>query len=201
MAKKIESPHQEKNARIWYRSRNEAGISQEKLAMELGVAKRTIQNWEKGVTSPTVDQAIRYFKILNIQPLPYILEYLYPTLENIKATDEDEKIREAMIELMKALPAVEVRELFYLLYGNHGSSPTGILQMVTAHLQSPMRDRLSHGSMILQDYEIAKVKGELTNEKHIQPDTILLRNAIEKGQDAVTKNKNAYILDEKKVIE
>lgn len=199
MPRKLEFCNEE-NARLFMRTRNEAKLSQEMLALELGVSKRTIQNWEKGKTSPTVEQMIRYLKILNIQPLPFILEYLYPTIEGIDPSDSDEKIRDALLLLVKTMPERTIRELMYLFYGSHGSSPTAIMEMITAHLQSPMRDRYTTGMLVLQNYEIAKLRNELTDQSHIQPDTVLLQNAIKKGQDAVTNNKNAYILDPKKVI-
>lgn len=34
-------------AKIWWKSRADAGKSQEFMALSLGVSKKTIQNWEK----------------------------------------------------------------------------------------------------------------------------------------------------------
>lgn len=46
-------------------ARVNAGLTQEKVAQKLGVAKRTIISWEKGTTSPSVIQADKLYEIYN----------------------------------------------------------------------------------------------------------------------------------------
>lgn len=184
-------------ASIWYESRYKAGKSQEYMAFELGVSRKTIQNWEKGTSSPSIDQAINWFRVLNISPLPYFYQYVYPSMENIKATDSDETIKKSLCLLLNEIPSEMVRELMFLFYGDHGSSPRGVLQLMTAHLQTPMRDRVSVASLVEKNYEIAKKKGSISSPNHIQPNIEFLKAAIKQGEDAFLKNKDTYVISEK----
>ena len=58
-------------AEIWWKSRADAGMTQERLAVELGVSRKTIQNWESGATSPSLYQGTEWFRALGLNPLPY----------------------------------------------------------------------------------------------------------------------------------
>lgn len=167
--------------------------SQEYMSLEMGVARKTIQNWEKGISAPSIEQAIEWFRILQISPLPYLFQYVYPQMQSISAGDEDHKLRKNLITLIEQLPPEGIRQLLYLFYGNHGSSPRAVLNMVTAHLQTPMRDRVMAGSMILKNYQISSQQNKLTSLHHIQPDTELLEFSIKKGEKAAIEGSESYV--------
>lgn len=167
--------------------------SQEYMALEMGVARKTIQNWEKGISAPSIEQAIEWFRILQISPLPYLFQYVYPQMQSINAGDEDQKLRQNLITLIEQLPPEGIRQLLYLFYGNHGSSPRGVLNLMTAHLQTPMRDRVMSGSLILKQYQISSQQNNLTSLDHIQPDTELLKSCIEKGEKAAIEGMESYV--------
>ncbi len=173
-------------------SRTAANKSQEYMSLELNVARKTVQNWEYGVTEPSVSQVISWFKALEVPPLPYILEYIFPELDGVSADDEDIRIHEAFTVLINELPNETVRQLLYLFYGKHGSSPRGIMNMITAHLQSPMRDRISHGRQIAQDYDLASRKDDITSPEHVQPDMDFLHSAISEGESAFLNDEKGY---------
>lgn len=179
-------------ARMLMLSRAESGLSQEKVALEMGIAKKTVQNWEKGVSAPTLPQAVEWFRVMEVPAMPYFLQFMFPDIEGIGAQHEDEKIRSELINLIQTIPAEGIRQLMYLFYGNHGSSPRGIMNMLTAHLQSPLRDRYSHAVMILHDYKLSQEKNETTKPEHIQPNIELLEEAIAKGRQAIIKGKENY---------
>ena len=170
-------------------TRNESGKSQEYMAFELGVTRKTILNW---VSEPTIGQAVTWFKLTGKSPIPYLLQHVFPQMEKISSKDSDEKILAALLELINELPPEGVRQLMYLFYGDHGSSPRAVLQMVTAHLQTPMKDRISHGQLIATNYEIAQRTGTLARPDHIQPDLSYLKSAIESGKTAVENNTKEY---------
>lgn len=167
--------------------------SQEYMALELGVARKTVQNWEMGISTPNIEQVRQWFSVLNISPLPFLHQYTSPYLENISGADDDAKLRQALEILLADIPPEGVRQLLYLFYGDHGSSPRAVLNMVTAHLQTPMRDRVTAGSVICKNYEIAQKKGQLTDEKHIQPNMDILRDAIERGEVACVEGNETYV--------
>lgn len=176
------------------KSRQLAGKSQEYMSLEMEIARKTVQNWEKGVSRPTIDQALNWFKILNISPLPYLFQYVYPEMEGISSDHNIVELRKALRTLLEVLPDDGVRQLLYLFYGDHGSSPRAVLNMVTAHLQTEMKDRVSAGSLILKNYEIASKKGTITGENHVKPNVELLKKAIELGENAAVEDYGAYIL-------
>lgn len=173
-------------------TRNEAGKSQEYMAFELGVTRRTVINWESGVSEPSVGQMVAWFKLVGKNPIPFLLQYTYPEMDKISHKDSDAQILEALIKLINDLPAEGVRQLMYLFFGNHGSSPRAVLQMVTAHLQTPMKDRISQGQLIATNYEIAKRTGTLARPDFIQPDFDYLLATIESAKSAVENNSKEY---------
>lgn len=173
-------------------TRNESGRSQEYMAFELGVTRRTILNWESGVSEPSIGQAINWFKLVNKNPLPYLLQCTYPDMDKISHKDDDSKILASLMQIINDLPAEGVRQLMYLFFGNHGSSPRAVLQMINAHLQTPMKDRIAHGQLVSTNYEIAKRTGTLTRPEHIQPDLDYLNAAIAAAKNAVEKNAKEY---------
>lgn len=175
-------------------SRYASGKSQEFIADALGIARKTVQNWERGVSKPTIDQAIQWFYALEISPVPYLYQYVYPNLDRLSASDNDIRLRDALIHVISELPSDEMRQLLYLFYGDHGSSPRAVMNMVTAHLQTPMHDRVTQGSVILKNYEIAKKRDILTDKSHIQPDVELLKRAIEAGESAAVRGVGEYMI-------
>ncbi len=184
-------------SKVWWKSRADAGVSQEYMALGLGVSKKTIQNWEKGTSSPNLFQATEWFHLLGYNPMPYYYEFIYPEMmsqENLAKGREvcDEQVSEILDSMISELPIEIKRQLLFLFYGGHGSSPYAIIQMVLAHLQVSLKDRVSHASAILQDYEITKELGTLTEPDHVQPNLEYLRIALQQGRNAAVHNRSGY---------
>lgn len=180
-------------SKIWWKSRADAGVSQEFIANELGISRKTVQNWERGISSPTLFQGTEWFRALGINPLPYYLAYVFPErMDGISSKDEDKKIEEALIELIPQLSSANKRMLLFLLYGDHGSSPTAVLNLLTAHLQTPMNDRIMQANSILSNYELEQELGNVSRSDHVQPDTELLHAAISEAKRAVLKKQKGY---------
>lgn len=175
-------------------SRAESGMSQEKVAFELGIAKKTVQNWERGVSSPTLPQAIEWFRAMNVAAMPYLIQFIFPDTKNISAKDDDEKIRKSLISIIDTLPPEGIRQLLYLFYGDHGSSPRATVNLMTAHLQTPLRDRYNHAAMIMNDYKISEDKAQTSRPDHIQPDMALLEKSLKAAREAVVNNRDSYII-------
>lgn len=180
-------------ARTLRETRVQKAVSQEQMAFELEIARKTVQNWEKGVSEPSIEQAIAWFRVLKISPLPYLFQYVYPEMEKISSRDGDERIRSALMTLIAQLPPEGVRQLMYLFYGDHGSSPRAVLNLMTAHLQTPMKDRVTASHVILKNYEMAVRKNQVTSKEHVHPDVQLLKSAIEKGENAAVDDQETYV--------
>ncbi|MCQ2527449.1 MAG: helix-turn-helix domain-containing protein [Lachnospiraceae bacterium] len=180
-------------SKIWWRSRADAGVSQEYVAIGVGVSRKTVQNWEKGISSPDLFQASEWFNVLGLNPLPYFLDFIFPQdVDGIKGNDEDKRIDEALKQLIEQLPAAGKRQLLYMLYGNHGSSPNAVLNLMNAHLQAPLKDRIVHAAMIVENYELEKMLGNLVCPSNIQPDIKMLRTSMENARTTVEKHRSGY---------
>ena len=102
----------ERFSKIWWQSRYDAHMTQEKLALGLGVSRKTIQNWEKGISSPTLFESMEWFRILGLNPMPYYMAYLFPEdVGDIKGSDGDDRIENALSVLVDQLPVFAKRQL------------------------------------------------------------------------------------------
>jgi transcriptional regulator with XRE-family HTH domain len=180
-------------ARIWTLSRSNAGKSQEFMANGLGVSKKTIQNWEKGVSSPDLFSGSEWFRVLGINPLPYYLAFLYPELfDGIAPESNDQVIEEAIELLVRNSTAQEKRQLLYLMAGRHGSSWYSLLQLFCAHCHTSMRSRVNAARMIADNYDMDEETGALVCPGNIRPDMDMLRHSIEDGKNAVMTGAQGY---------
>lgn len=179
-------------AKIWWQSRYDAGKSQEFIALSMGVSKKTIQNWEKGLSSPSLIQASEWFQVLGLNPLKYFLEFLYPNFsEAVNSKDEIEQDK-ILMSLIKSMSAFEKSELIYIMSGAHGSSWPALLQLFSAYCQMSLQSRAIISRAILENYEIEEEVGNLVNENKIKPDFKLLKSAIMFCKAAVQKGLKGY---------
>ena len=150
-AKGSKSERNKRFAKIWSLSRSDAGKTQEYMASGLGVSKKTIQNWEKGVSAPDLYEGSEWFRVLGSNPMPYYLAFLYPWLfDGITPEDDDQDIEQTLLFLVKNMTAVEKREMLYLMAGRHGSPWYSLLQMFTAHCHCSLRSRVTAARTILE---------------------------------------------------
>ena len=180
-------------SKIWKQSRVDAHKTQEFMADGIGVSKKTIRNWEKGVTAPDMFEGGEWFRVLGINPIPYLLSFLYPDImDGISPTDEDSRIEEALNLLIKKTTTTEKRQLLYLMAGRHGSSWYSLLQMFTAHCHTTMQSRVAAARLILENYEMEDENDMLVCADNVRPDLELLRNAIFRGKLAVKKSNGLH---------
>lgn len=180
-------------AEIHLNARLKAHKSQEYMALELGVTRKTIQNWESGISSPSFFQSLEWFRVLGLNPMPYYINCIYPTVTTDVTQDTpDEEINASFNELIKDIPVSGKRALLYLFYGKHGSSPNAVVQMVLAHLHTGMKARALHADLIKQTYEIEKATGTLDCPNNIQPNIEALGKAIDSAKRAYINKQNGY---------
>lgn len=178
---------------IHYNARVEANRSQEYMALELGISKKTIQNWEKGLSSPSFFQSLEWFRVLNKNPFPRYLSVIYPEqLEGVKGSDSDEKIEEAFNSLIQNISINDKRALLYLYYGKHGSSPHSVIQLILAHLHLPISLRINDACNVDTNYKIAKELDMLVCPDNIQPDLSDFKRSIVMALEACKDNRDSY---------
>lgn len=173
--------------------RESSGITQKEMANRLGVGERTIQNWESGYSEPLASQLKEWFEALSVQPQPYLIQLLYQ--DELKLDDEiftDSNIDTALTALLSSMSMHTKKELLYLFYGSHGSSPECVIHMVTAHLHTPLRNRINVSEQIITNYEIADAKGEIIEPDYIRPNMVMLNEATQRARKSIINNKDSY---------
>lgn len=184
----------ERFVKLLMKSRQKSGVSQERLADELNVSRRTIQNWETGKSCPTIFQLMEWFRVLKENPVPYYMELLFPReFANLSPEDSDERISKAAETLFSSLSDYEKRQFLYLLHAEHGSSPYAVLQMVTADLHCDLKSRVGAARIILENFEMCEKRNELVGKEHVMPDLNALEEAIERGKIAASKGDEGYV--------
>ncbi|MDD6284835.1 MAG: helix-turn-helix transcriptional regulator [Firmicutes bacterium] len=182
----------ERFSKIWWKSRAESGRSQEYMGLSIGVSKRTIQNWERGISSPNLLQGIEWFRVLNINPLHYFMEFMYPDAFDDDA--DDDKTEQVLIELIKQCTSLEKKQLLYLITGDHGSTWHALLQMVTAHCHTTMQSRVSAARIIAENFEIEEQTGQLVCKDAVMPNIDYLKCAINEGKLCAKNKQNSLPL-------
>lgn len=182
-------------ALIWSRSRYDAHMSQDYIADHLGFSRTRIQNWESGTSSPNMEEASLYFRTICKSPLPYYYNYVYLNSDTISGRDNDNKISNLLLNIIKSLSYVTKKQIYYMLCGNHGSNPSTTLDLFVAHLKVSLRYRHSHASIILQNYEVEKALGNI-KESDFYPDTHLLKYSVGNAFRSIMDNINSYSNDD-----
>ena len=180
-------------SKIWWKSRADAEKSQEFMALGLGVSKKTVQNWEKGISAPDLFQGSEWFRILGLNPLPYYLAFLFPELfGDVSPNTPDEEVDLALHHLIDQATPMEKRQLLFLMAGQHGSSWYALLQMFTAHCHTSMQCRVATARIVLDNYEMQQETNELVCTDNVAPNLDILRNAIESGKSAAQQKRPGY---------
>lgn len=148
------------------------------MALSMGISKKTVQNWEKGLSSPNLFQATEWFKALGLNPTKYYLEFLYPTFFDDMNSRDEAKLDEILINLIKNISIVEKKELIYLISGMHGSSWPALIQLFSAYCQMSLQARVIVANIILENYEMEEKMGKLVDKNEINPDFELLKSAV-----------------------
>ncbi len=180
-------------ARLLMLTRAESGVSQEKVAMELGVSRKTVQNWERGISMPSIIQTIEWFRIMDVAAIPYLIQFLIPDIEEPSGDQKDEQLRNKLISIVESMPMEAVRQLMYLFQGEHGSSPRAVVNFMVASLNMPLKDRHLIDTMILGGYRLVKEMG-IEDKVGVQPVLKVMEEAIEKERAALVKNRENYMM-------
>ena len=178
---------------LWRRSLADSGHTQSFIANAMGVSRQTVARWLNGEGCPTQKQGFEWFAKLGLQPLPYYLDLLYPDQFNgISSKSDDERISKALHVFIDGITPRERRLLFYCCYGEHGSSPHSVLEMLCAYLHMPQKDRLSICNAILEHYELAAELDTLIKPDCTQPDIEAIRLAVKRCRESVLNGQNNY---------
>ncbi len=142
------------------KARISAGLSQREIARMIERNERTVQNWEKGVSSPDSDEIMDWCTACGVSPITVFMEVLHPDLYK----EADNKKTDATVDqelqmLVRALPPLTKRLLLFVLKGRHGSSPPAVISEIAANLHCPLNNRVSVCGTIIDQYTYAQIAG------------------------------------------
>lgn len=181
--------------RILSESRQKAHKTQRYMAVALHRSLPTIQNWESGYSTIDVIEFMEWFKILDVNPLRYILELLAPDeYANISHEDSEEQVHDSLrYYFTKVATEDEKRKLAYCIFGKTGSSWKSQLNMLTAHNKCTLRTRVNVARAISDSYKMEQAEGKLIGQDSIQPDMANLDSAIQAGFNATLNGGSSYM--------
>ena len=172
-------------ARIWWSSRAEGKRSPEYMALALGISKKTVQNWEKGLSSPDLFQCLEWFRVLELNPMTYLMEFLYPEADGGASDDM----------LTATLTPRQKESVRYIYTGSHVSTPAALTELMLAYIALPLEQRTALAQLTLTEYGIAQLHGTLREDMPVA-DTGLLARAVRSAGEAFAAGKQAYRLEE-----
>lgn len=174
-------------------SRAETEVSQETMALELGVSRGTIANWEKGLSKPDIIQFLQWFEVLGKNPTSSIFEFANPVkFENLFQEESDADVDDALNEMISSLSLQQKKGILYLLYGTYQGDPFAMLQLFIAHAHLPMEYRFSVANQICEIYKLCERANMLKDTERVMPNIPALEEAIQKGREAAIHKKDGY---------
>ena len=175
------------------RARIYAGLSQREMAIALNRGERTVQSWEKGVSSPDSDEIFDWCSACGVSPISVFMEMLHPELYTAPDADKpDEQIDAELVHLMGELPPLTKRLLLFVLKGEHGSSPPAVISEVAANLHCPLNNRVSICGAIIDHYSFAQSMGLDPCPEAPQPPLDDLKINYKAGREASEKGAQGY---------
>lgn len=178
-------------AEILHDLRAAAGISKSKMAALLYVDERSYRRYEEGESSPTLAVFLDMLDNINAPVLPILMRHLYP--ESFSPADSTDSARHYILDYINQIATDrQIRQMAYILGGQHGSPAEAQLQMFCALDHMPMDIRLAVAKLTLNAWEISVARKEIVNPDEILPDAELLREAIIKAQRAVEAGRGSY---------
>lgn len=181
-------------AKIFSESRADAGVSQDWLAAELGVSRKTINNWETGVSAPNYFQQLEWFRALKLSQTPYLYKYVNSEIRSDKNLSKEEKLEQSFDKIIGELTIEQKRCITYLLTGTYQGDPYSLIQLFVAHAHLPMLQRFSIANQIYETYKVCEESNQLKDTEYIMPDLETLAKAIEAGREAAIKGERGYIM-------
>lgn len=142
------------------KARVQAGLSQREMAVTIDKNERTVQNWEKGQSSPDSDEIMDWCTACGVSPIAVFMEVLHPDLYAVSDQQkQDDEIDRDLRSIVQALPPLTKRLLLFVLKGKHGSSPPAVISEIAANLHCPLNNRVSVCGAIIDQYTYAQIAG------------------------------------------
>ena len=176
------------------KARVEAGLSQREMAHLIGMTERTVQNWEKGQSSPDGDEIMDWFTACGASPLAAMQEMLHPELYRKQATNmTDEELDAAIAGFLDTSPRIVKEMILFIVLGKHGSYPPAAIAEICANLHTPLQNKVSVCSQVLDNYNCAVATHTDPVPDDVHPPLDLLETSYKAGKEASRRGETAYM--------
>ena len=177
-------------------ARMRSGLSQQKLAAQMGVNRGTIANWEQGLAAISLPMAMRWFTSCGVSAARYMDACIHPgLLEHLEDDLSDFEKRRILIDAMMECSSYEIDALLYIRYGDHGSDHIGVLTEILANLHTPLKDRVAVCRMVSGSYEMAQATGTDPDPNGTAPKMEILYQAQDAVTEAAMKSNDSYTVN------
>lgn len=176
------------------KARVEAGLSQREMAHLIGMNERTVQNWEKGQSSPDGDKIMDWFTACGASPLAAMQEMLHPELYRKQATNmTDEELDAAIAGFLDTSPRIVKEMILFIVLGKHGSYPPAAIAEICANLHTPLQNKVSVCGQVLDNYNCAVATHTDPVPDDVHPPLDLLETSYKAGKEASRRGETAYM--------
>ena len=143
--------------------RIDAGLSRKDMSQVMDVSETTIKAWETGQGSPTLPGMLLWFQATGNSAAPPLVKLFWPDeIGNTSIHSSYDEIRSALAYYLANLASPEeVAKLHYLMYGGHGSSWLGLLDMGLAHVNASLDSQVRIRETIMTSCSLCEVSGRL----------------------------------------
>lgn len=159
-----------------YAARTDAQLSQESIAELLDVSKKTISNWESGISLPNLYQTMKWFEVINKDISVYYYKYL---------VKENHSVEDILIKAIKNLSIEEQQKILFLIIGSHESSVSGVIDIVTAYLHIDKRSKLLLAQQVIDAYNNSLYCDTVNCKSDIMPNIELISEVIEECKNNI----------------
>lgn len=176
------------------KARVEAGLSQREMAHLIGMNERTVQNWEKGQSSPDGDKIMDWFTACGASPLAAMQEMLHPELYRKQGTNmTDEELDAAIAGFLDNSPRIVKEMILFIVLGKHGSYPPAVIAEICANLHTPLQNKVSVCGQVLDNYNCAVATHTDPVPDDVHPPLDLLEISYKAGKEASRRGETAYM--------
>lgn len=175
------------------KARIAAGLSQREIARMIEKNERTVQNWEKGVSSPDCDEIMDWFTACGTSPLAAMQEMLHPELYRKSTTDmTDEELDTALWAYFAQAPRIVKEMVLFIALGRHGSYPPAVFAEVCANLHTPLQCKVAVCGHVRYNYSFSVATGTDPVPDEVHPPVELLDSAYKAGETAALTGASSY---------
>ena len=167
--------------------RIDAGLSRKDMSQVMDVSETTIKAWETGQGSPTLPGMLLWFQATGNSAAPPLVKLFWPDeIGNTSIHSSYDEIRSALAYYLANLASPEeVAKLHYLMYGGHGSSWLGLLDMGLAHVNASLDSQVRIRETIMTSCSLCEVSGRLQTPPGLSVNRAVIESVKVAAQDAV----------------